>query len=85
MTNNNTIISPSACVVRSAAIRQGNSNGAGVISQNTVCHVDTICVFCTNLSCVCPGTCALRTKKMFQLQAKESLVMFHMLFYDCTF
>lgn len=80
--SNNTIISPPARVVRSAAIRQGNGYGTSVISQDTVCHVNTICVFCTNFSCVCPGTCALRTKTFFLVTCKAE---FSHVFYDITF
>lgn len=33
-----------------------------MIGQDAVCHVNTICIFWTNFSCVWPGTCALRIK-----------------------
>lgn len=58
-TNVYAIISPPSSVVGSTTVRQSYSDGAGMISQDTICHVNTILVFCSDFASVRPGSSAL--------------------------
>ena len=52
--------SPSPCVVGPPPIRQGDGDGAGVVSQHTVCHVNTVLILRPNLASVGSGPCTLK-------------------------
>lgn len=61
---------PPPCIVRSAAIGQGHSDGPCVVSQHPVGHVDPVSVLCTHFPSVWPSTCALQIKTRRQLIGK---------------
>ena len=52
-----------SCVVRPAAISQRHSDGPGVVSQNPVGHVDSVCILSTNLPSIRPGAGALQVTR----------------------
>lgn len=55
-------VSPSSCVVWPTAIWEGDGDGAGVVSQHTVSHVDTVNILRTNITSVRSSTCTLKQR-----------------------
>ena len=62
---------PPPCIVRSAAIRQGHSDGPSVVSQHSVGHVNPVSILRTHFPRVRPSTCALQIKTRRQLTGKR--------------
>lgn len=62
---------PPPCIVRSATIRQGHSDGPSVVSQHSVGHVNPVSILRTHFPRVRPSTCALQIKTRRQLTGKR--------------
>ena len=52
--------SPSPCVVRPTPVRQGDGDGAGVVGQHTVRHVNTVLILGPHLTSVGSGPRTLK-------------------------